>query len=215
MQNKDKGKSAGKGGKSKQPCHYFAKGKCTRKNCPFSHETQSNQRATEQPAQVSPPAAVAPQAAPAPAPAASPGTGESVSARLIDASSGQAEEIRLVYMRPTRTDDTLVVQRRFNSEETILPFSNMLRGKLPLIDKPPPSYCFQSTLYPSNFPDIRVQVVWDGGAEHLSISGRCASRIMKAQNRSSLPGAQLPLVDVKEMSPTMKFGGFVKLEKTP
>ena len=46
--------------------------------------------------------------------------------------------------------------------------------------KPPgPGYCHASVLCPMLLPETNVRVIWDGGAEGISISDKCMGRILR------------------------------------
>ena len=77
---------------------------------------------------------------------------------------------------------------------------------LPRVDRPPRGYHYFSILPCANLLDVKLHVVWDGGAEGTTLSVAAASRILRAQ--ALLPESQrTALVDLGRQ-PVQRFNGF-------
>ncbi len=76
---------------------------------------------------------------------------------------------------------------------------------LPRVDRPPNgSLLFCASL--RHLPDVKVHIVWDGGAEGTTLSVPCASRVLRAH--ALLPESQrAALVDLGRQ-PVQRFNGF-------
>ena len=195
---KGDGKGGAKAGSSNKPvCRDFKTGKCSRQNCRFAHTTRATE--LEHQEEVTPPAATAP-------PSSSDSKNEGAASGAVTQNRAVVEDdIKVVWTRPTRTEETQVAQRRQAPDDEPYDFER-LRPRLPQIKRPPGGYCWQSTMHPNNLPGTKICVVWDGGAEFPSLSDKACARIMRAQRQ--LSDAECPRLNPCEMKPPQRFGGF-------
>ena len=75
---------------------------------------------------------------------------------------------------PVLTTSAYLVQKREFSSQVSAP--------------PPPGNCHSSVLYPAGLPHITCRIIWDGSAEGTSISDRCLSRLLRAQEEAQGDG---------------------------
>ena len=70
--------------------------------------------------------------------------------------------------------------------------SEKFKHQLPMIDRPPAGYCWQSLMSTSS--SVRIRVVWDGGAEYPTLSCAAASRLLRS--KQDLPDEQCALINL-------------------
>jgi hypothetical protein len=69
-----------------------------------------------------------------------------------------------------------------------VPLVQFAKLDLPIIQKPPRGYHYSSQMTPVGLPSVFLRVIWDGGAEGITISVRAASLILRAQGDLSTRG---------------------------
>ena len=212
-------------------------GKCSYGDrCRFEHsESRSRQVAEEKPSEEQPESEKAPQqgatriCAVEESPEADPPVSSDTPAKIASAHFVRTRSVRegdekqpvtdcsngpraptlsdCLCQAPTSFGET---QRRSSPQDKLEDFESE-RYELPIRPRPPLGYAWSSLLNPAGLEhvsDASIRVIWDGGAEGVSISDKCASRLLHAQSAAGIPHKNCPLRHNGRLEPAQKFYGY-------
>ena len=179
-------------------CNLWAKGNCFRgKNCYFKHD-QAKKGTQRQTAPADEDAAGGAAGSPESVAPPLPETGVSQGVQYISDTAKAAAplinfrvlRLPFVTQRPSACVDLSgsggEVMHRQTPQGAVYDCSKS-RQSLPVVKPPGPGYCHASVLSPMLLPETNVRVIWDGGAEGISISDKCMSRILRNQSQAGIP----------------------------
>ena len=193
-------------------CHFHLRGHCARENqCLFKHD--NNKKGSNKDAGKGGGKGKTQRSTAAGA------VEEVIPVRNAAQSAITEEEVPpFVFLRPTSCSDINNQQRRVHPNDPIYIYIyiyyyiiynfDAFKHKLPVVAPPEQDYCHSSILLLKNVPDVQVRVVWDGGAEGTSMSDRCMSRVLRAQQKAGLSDQECPMNGMARMEPAQRFFGF-------
>ena len=103
-----------------------------------------------------------------------------------EAPAEDSDENPFFWSRPTACSI-----RRAVPNDALIDFQRW-KGELPTCRPPGPGYCWSSLLHPWNLLCTIIRMIWDGGAEGISISGMALSRVLRNQKAAGRKRLESP-----------------------